>query len=801
MDVTCVEMFCQVLMTILSPGVVACAVLWRIIRLFISRKWLCEHRVPDMWAMFGYSALLLLAMWSLRLAESYVVVTEEGFAKAAALTSWEGWAQFSQRLMTTVAQTLKAFGVEENIGEYIDKGRFLSAQLWPQLEWVPFAYGVYAAALNVLAPVTGAALIFEVIASIFPKVQVWFLRWNFLRKKYIFSQLNTQSLALAASIVENKGSWFHPAPVIVFTNTDLQPDDEAQTVLLLKAKRMGAICTPDDITTISSKRFWPANGREYMLMDPVDVNNVIKYAEMTEQPEKEAEKQLYKRLKKCSFWIFCQDNAYMLTETEITENMNRAYEKVLRKKVSKRTFQKQYSLLLDAKKNENKNDATEVTEDEVWASLAAAKVPVVRHTRPYMNIVTSVLEKHPLFEPLADQPGKKTLNVAVLGGGGIGMEMLLNSYWCGQLLDVALGINVVSLEEAPEFREKLDAVSEEILLSAVRGNDMLKIYDDKAETNEPYCSFRYHSADLLVTAPEAVACDPLTLDEKGEVKTGEGSMKLLDADYFLVALGSDETNITVTERLCRALALQGQGAGQKVVVCVVYDSSLHRSMNLNMQPFGGKLKRYAVGGIEDMYSYANIIAKADQNRAKKQDLSYTQRAGLPPKKKNAFVNDPYGYWSSEASAMHNIYKSFCAFRCYTAGKKATWAEWKEKVGENWCYQDDDVRKAMAWLEHRRWNAYIRSSGFTHRENIAEELWPELGILNKDMYKKYRQKMRFHNCLVEWARNPIKDKKDRLDLVGDVKKYDVPELVGEKEAAQIRAYVDSLPAAEKEIVNV
>jgi hypothetical protein len=185
---------------------------------------------------------------------------------------------------------------------------------------------------------------------------------------------------------------------------------------------------------------------------------------------------------------------------------------------------------------------------------------------------------------------------------------------------------------------------------------------------------------------------------------------------------------------------------------------------------------------QQMYSYDNIILKANQEQAKEQDKRYRRMAGLMPEGKDTLVKKPYDYWSSDANAKHRIYKSFCAFRRYTHGKIASWDQWKQAVGINWCYRDDTVRKDMEWLEHRRWNAYIRSIGFVYGKHTDK-------------------KLRVHSCLVESARIPIPGKQDRLDNAGDVKKYDVPEIICEENQAVMHTLLESLPTAEPEPAGV
>jgi hypothetical protein len=159
----------------------------------------------------------------------------------------------------------------------------------------------------------------------------------------------------------------------------------------------------------------------------------------------------------------------------------------------------------------------------------------------------------------------------------------------------------------------------------------------------------------------------------------------------------------------------------------------------------------------------------------------------------------YNYWSTVARRIHYKYRVFSAYH-YLCGEDQDkkLSEWKydletyraynamvkesEKfVREHTESAGPDVYAYLTWLEHRRWNAYLRSVGYTLRRDKGK----------KDV------ELKLHSCLVECKKEPVASccryeenvkRPDLLDEVGDYKIYDRPSLeteyIGEKEAAEL-----------------
>lgn len=170
-------------------------------------------------------------------------------------------------------------------------------------------------------------------------------------------------------------------------------------------------------------------------------------------------------------------------------------------------------------------------------------MPAVIPVNGLCNMACRLFVDVPLYEPLLnnDSSKEKTIIVTILGSGAIGTEFFLTTYWCGQMLDCKLHINAVSKEKQNEendskregnFEGRINFINPEILKTNNPNSDLL-IYSEDGERSEPYFSYKYRESDVL-------SDDFVTLMEEPE---------LLNTDYFIVALGSDEDNLEVANKL------------------------------------------------------------------------------------------------------------------------------------------------------------------------------------------------------------------------------------------------------------
>lgn len=657
--------------------------------------------------MLVFSACLITSVWCLRYAVGYfsIISADSG---AFTLTWWE-------EIFNSMVHALQTFSMDEDYTEYIFNGkRMLGVMFGENSGWITF-YGLYAAILNFIAPIAGGAIIFEILASIFPKIRLSLSHLAFWREKYYFSELNDASLTLAKSICNINVCAFK-RPIIVFTDAYIDDENEKGSETLLEAKLLGAICIRDDLSHVKKNR---VGKRKFFLIDEAVSGNLQSLADLANSSNS-------RYLKKAEIYLFTNDDAYVQVEESVCDKLV--------------------------------NDL----------HFTEAELPVFVPVQSYRNLISNLLVDVPLYEPLIgktrDNSGNQDLTVTILGTGNIGTEMFLSTYWLGQILDCNLKINVISQETEKEFWNKIDYVNPEIKHTTIENDPILRI-NRKGDMAKVYCKVEYIQCD--VKSSEFVSY----LTEQND--------NILDTDYFLVSLGSDEENISVANTVRRYIGqyhISLKKTIKTVIAYVVYDSEL--SKTLNRKKFysfvNGSADVYmqAVGSLYDVYSVRNVFLTEHEPFAEKIYDAYSaiqNREERAQEHRMGKKND-YERWADLARGMHIKYKvysmgmlDFSLFDypdsddAYKKELSKAYAEYKKVVSGD--IELDESTEAgnehlkllhrMAWLEHRRWNAFTRVKGF--RTTADYDTYAIPGV--KGSYKQMDIKL--HPCLVECDQNGIK----------------------------------------------
>lgn len=668
----------------------------------------------------GYAVPILiagvaLAICALNLALDIFSNMHNGVAK---LSGWE-------LLVSSLLKTAKAIGVDENMDKFDRDLRGMMKALQESRPYLQSIVGIYAGILYVVAPVAGGIGLLEILAGVFPQMRLFFLRHT-TKDKYYFSQLHDGSLELVRNICQVKMKNRH-RPVLIFTGVDVDKSDLEAARRLDEAKAMGAICLRSDLRSTPK---WGFGQRKFFLVEEDEVK-------VLQQMSGLATEKNYKSLKNAEVFFFVTSDAYVPIERNI----------------------------------------------RVWLHQKGVEFSSFTPVRTNTKLIENLLVNVPLYEPLLckeeKEDGSKDLTVAILGAGGIGREMLLNTYWMGQMLDCNLTINVFSQEEENAFWSKLDYVNPEIRLTTQKDHPILNI-NRKCEKAQPYCTIRYHQCKL------GAGC--LGIEESYFQNT----------DYVFIALGSDQDNITMAKTLCRCVGedhVRRQNGNKTVIAYVVYDPDLAEAANKNKGfcyavPDRTDVYMLAMGSLPETYSLETVLgveAAAAQKIADNYELlldsvnrkrAYQMRNGkfVPILNKkgekigerwewNAGTEDDaqYKYWASCARSMHKSYKLYSAgllqtslFDCASeeefrqkrsqeAQKGAAVIQGKSQGG---C---DEARARLmhrlSWLEHRRWNAFTRVLGYRYT----------------DAYHKYQQvtgnhkhmALKLHPCLVECDQQGIR----------------------------------------------
>ncbi len=670
-------------------------------------------------SLLAFSAMILGAVWCVRLASEifcFIIDSQE-------ITGID----WCETVLKTFLSTLQTFSLDENYESCVLIGKLMMRALAGEGSSLVGLYGVYLSVLNVLAPVAGGAIIFDILSSIFPMMRLFFANIAFWNTKYYFSELNESALALACSICETEKTFFKK-PVVIFTEAHSGKDSDNGADLIYKAKLLGAICVPDDIINISKNRF---GARKYILIADDETKNLQSFTGL-------ASERSYKCLKNSEVYLFSRDDMYMPVEEQV-----RVF---LRDKLSDKEF------------------------------------PIIVPVQSDRNLATNLIDDLPLYEPVIDKKkdknGIRDLTVTIFGAGKVGMEMFMASYWSGQMLDVCLNINVVSLESKEKFYGSLDYINPEIRKSAMAGSEILRC-NGKGDYSEPYCSINYFSADVSAKHMSDILSS----------KTESGDT-LYKTDYFIVCLGADETNIAVANKLSQTMGarhLSDSEDAKTVIAYVVRDSELCEMLNVkNNHDFsladGADLYMYAFGSLNEVYSTRNIFMrdfelKAVYGRGASVDSEKYKKELSKIHKSRA--KDDYSYWSHLARSRHVKYKIFSGGLLTKSifDRKASGEVYNEKEIEkekndrflemvnatekykSLIYGSDCDLKLihrLAWLEHRRWCAFLRVRGFCSTDKYTE--YYERMNSHKNM------PLKLHPCLVETDKNGMKAEFDSTGRV-------------------------------------
>jgi len=682
-----------------------------------------------------FSGFLLLAIGLLRYAVGYYETASNKASglQVPTLTRLE-------QAMNSLFIALRSFGLEEEYKPYILSLRQMLNVVIP----ADMAYGtflrnlviVYATGLNLAAPIAGGAIILEVLASIFPMLR---LRWTHLlrwREKCYFNELSPASLALAKSLNTYYAEVLRKSkPVLIFTDVYVDKEEEKEFELLMEAKQLGAICVRSDLVHVPKPLF---GRRNYYLMEENEFGNMQTLTGLTEGKN-------VKYLKKSNVYLFVQSDAYVQLEQQVKEKLK-------------------------------------------GKGLTGDKLPLIVPVNAYRNLVHNLLVDVPLYEPLIHNENPTELTVTILGNGQIGTESFLGVYWFGQMLaggkslaPCKLNINVVSKDSPEVFWSKIDYINPEIK-ATVKVADELKAakkhlcYNADGDETLPYCTVKYMQADVKIGS----FWNPKAKD----------TTSLMESDYFIVALGNDADNISAAQKLRNFIGQrhwQSRSRAKTVLAYAVFDPELAGVLNEKTDgQVADKLAdvyMYAFGDLDQVYSSENVFMANSLVLAEETGNAYlmhSQRDAHLKENRNRRKdeNKNYNHWANIARTMHIKYKVFSLGWITTSvfetpedihlkRVKKLCADYKRiaSLNSDAVLNPRDAAKreemetkkhALAWIEHRRWNAFTRTMGYQSTDSLEKNLCTYGSHKNMPL--------KLHPCLVE-AKMPTGDEGDSYIAAG------------------------------------
>jgi len=303
----------------------------------------------------------------------------------------------------------------------------------------------------------------------------------------------------------------------------------------------------------------------------------------------------------------------------------------------------------------------------------------IRRINKERNLIYRNLYKNSLFDKAQTIDDEKVITVVIIGLDEFGMEMLKACIWCGQMNGYVLRIHVIDdsedaedrfYYEAPEVRERNGLPRS--------GEDYYEITFHngvKTETTQ-FCKVLYN-----IESPSwiFVSKDSSIKNLETAIKCREiFARQTLKNDYMPLHY-SDSIQVPFIQVV----------TGNDDVSLVLNENGLE---NYRKQKYGIE----AIGNISDLWAIDNVCAYDLENIALKAHLKWGD--------KESFEKHEYNRRASLATAIHKKYRDIF-------------------------YPDADVMKDI--LEHRRWNAYMRSTeGYS------------FGLIRDDLAKQ-------HNCLIKY----------------------------------------------------
>lgn len=616
-----------------------------------------------------------------------------------------------EAIFDSLIHALQTFSMDEDYTAFIAAGKqTLIAQGYPMLAIV---YGGLISLLNVLAPILGGALLLTILTKIFPELLILCYPY---RHKYVFSALNEQAVCLAEDICRNQNyevlnalSENAKQPLIVFTDAYGDDDSEQHNELLERVQNLRALCIKKDLRNLSLRL---SRSLTYLLIDDQPEHNLRSFSDLTDpaaeqlwplpkEPEKPATKIV----------VFVQKEH----EADLVKTMMR---------------QRELSALL-----------------------------TVRIIHDYTNTAVNLMYDAPLYLPLLERkpcPGQKQqLRIVIFGSGSIAEETLRTIYWCGQMLHTEVSVDVIS-KDASLLESRLRSACPELLASCEAGADILSTFpaSENKRPNPPYLA---HIA--FTNHPNVL--DSETLDPA----------LLRQMDYCIIALGSDGTNLSLTNSLRIEAARRHltDPSVRTVIVPAIFDPQLADAVRIPVPDRDGLLI-LPFATLRSRFSVKNVFMQNFMEDA-------IASAGLyGPDEQRKMLEDEYTYWANLARSVHASYKLFSAGILESVD--LTQSEQAQRYLLRKCeaadmlrttpaagQKDEPLGRQLAWLEHRRWNAFLRAQGFTCADDKMHEAIFRLG--EKDLHKNLRLKL--HPCLVECTEEmpalPVDDDFDRSKLDG------------------------------------
>lgn len=321
---------------------------------------------------------------------------------------------------------------------------------------------------------------------------------------------------------------------------------------------------------------------------------------------------------------------------------------------------------------------------------------VVRRIAPAQSFIYNYLYSNglELFESaikINEDDAKKEIHIVIIGLGFFGSEILKGLVWFCQMDGYKLYID--AFDRSPNAKSIFRAKYPELIDEKYNNH-----FESTGEAN--YC-INIHD----------------NIDYRSQEFFDE--LHKIDATYIICSLGDDDNDIETAVR-CRIFYIRENEIYNKnlypTIRAIVYDSDKKEILSKGARDYSNKpLDIGFIGATSDRFSVNTILRSEIDELALQRHCKWVSRdsynsdeeyrEGLR-QSENDFWDFEYFYRSSVASVIHTKYKKLL---------KIPGAEKELKD------RTDKEKDILRRLEHRRWNAYMRSEGYIfteHRQKLG-----------------------------------------------------------------------------------
>ena len=320
-------------------------------------------------------------------------------------------------------------------------------------------------------------------------------------------------------------------------------------------------------------------------------------------------------------------------------------------------------------------------EGEALLTGAHERTMKVRRVDEVQSLISRTLydDGQVLFQNAREEDdGTKAISAVVVGMGKYGTAMVKALAWFCQMDGYRVRINAFDRDELAE--DRFSAQCPELMDPRYNG-----VYVD----GEAQYYIRIHSGMEIDTKTFA-----------------DRIHQLNDATYVLVALGDDALNIQTALRL----RMLFERCGAKPTIHAIVRSSEKRHALDGLKNYRGQPYHIDfIGDLESSYAEKVIIDSELEEEALRRHLRWGAE--------KEFWGYEYNYRSSMALAIHARAKALCGI------------PGAQKSDEELTEQE---RLELEVLEHRRWNAYMRSEGYIYSGSPDKRSRNDLGKMHHDL---------------------------------------------------------------------